>query len=384
MNTMRVISIMSKEWREISRDRLFLALAFVVPVSLMITFGYGVNLDVEKIPFSILDYDKTDLSRDYLHRFITSRYFDYKGDVSSEREFELLLATSKIRFAIIVPPKFKENLSAGRPAAVQSLIDGTFPFRTSTSKGYVIAINAAFNNELLTGYISRRLGVSTEKAAAIVQPVKVQLRYLYNQELKSIWSMAPAMMMFVLMTTPPFLTALGIVREKENGSIYNIYTSTVSRAEFLMGKLIPYLCISIINMFILWLLAIFLFGAPFKGNLLFYFFASFLYVTCTTGIGLFVSLLVRTQIAAMMLTIVVTLVPSVLYSGLLVPIVSMNPLSSFQAHLFPAMYYTDIALGSFLKGVGLEQLWGKVLALAIYMIILWIASFLLFHKRTKI
>ena len=383
MNFRRILAVTSKEWREIVRDRLFLTLAFFVPVSLMIVFGYMLNLDVEHIPFAAVDYDKSATSRDYLHRYIDSRYFDYQGDVASEREIAPLLADSRIRLAIVIPPRFQENLMSGRAVAVQTLIDGTFPFRTASSKGYVVAINAAFNSELLGSYITRRFGVSSKTAKAIAQPVGVQLRYLYNQEVKSVWSIAAVLMMFVLMITPPFLTALGVVREKENGSIYNIYASTVTRGEFLIGKLTPYVGISILNMLVLWLLATRLFGAPFKGDPVFFFFASVIYVTCTTGIGLLVSLFVRTQVAAMMLTVIVTIVPSVLYSGLLVPIASMDSVGQFEAHLFPAMYYTDIVLGCFLKGGGLEQLWGKMLALLIYAIVLWIASFLMFHKRPK-
>ena len=383
MNPARIKALAYKEWREILRDRLFLALAFILPVSMMLIFGYGIMMDVENIPFAVLDQDRTAMSRDYLHLFMDSRYFDYKGHVQSERELEPLLADSKIRFAIIVPPKFQENLKAGRPVAVQSLIDGTFPFRTSTSKGYVIAINNAFNGKLLAGFISRKMGIPPEQAAALAGPVKVQLRYLYNQEIKSIWSIAPSMMMFVLLMTPPFLTALGVVREKENGSIYNIYSSTVTRAEFLIGKLLPYLGISIINVIILWLMAVLVFAAPFKGDPLFFFAASVIYVSCTTGIGLLVSLFARTQVAAMMITVVVTIVPAVLYSGLLVPIASMDAASQFEAHLFPAMYYTDIVLGSFLKGIGVGQLWGRVGALLFYSGVLWTASYLLFHKRVR-
>ena len=383
MKPTRIKALAYKEWREILRDRLFLSLAFIVPVSMMLIFGYGIKLDVENIPFAVLDQDRTAMSRDYLHLFMDSRYFDYKGHVQSERELEPLLADSKIRFAIIVPPNFQENLKAGRPVAVQSLIDGTFPFRTSTSKGYVIAINNAFNGKLLAGFISRKMGVPPGQAAALVEPVKVQLRYLYNQEIKSLWSIAPTMMMFILLMTPPFLTALGVVREKENGSIYNIYSSTVTRAEFLVGKLLPYLGISIINVIILWLMAVLVFAAPFKGDPLFFFLASVIYVSCTTGIGLLVSLFARTQVAAMMITVIVTIVPAVLYSGLLVPIASMDAASQFEAHLFPAMYYTDIALGSFLKGIGMGQLWGRVGALLFYSSVLWIAAYLLFHKRVR-
>ena len=383
INMTRVRAVAVKECREILRDRLFFALAFVVPASLMLLFGYGISLDVENIPFAVLDYDKSSMSRDYLHRFIDSRYFDYKGSVRTERDIDPMLAHSDIRFAIIVPSKFQENLLAGRPVGVQSIIDGTFPFRTSTTKGYVIAINAEFNGKLLADYISRYLGVSQKQAVAMTQPVRLQLRYLYNQEMKSAWSIVSATMMFVLMICPPFLTALGVVREKENGSIYNIYASTVTRGEFLMGKLTPYVGISAINILILWFMATSVFGAPFKGDPFFFFIVSLIYITCTTGIGLLVSLIVRTQVAAMMLTTIVTIVPSVLYSGLLVPIASMDAESKLEAHLFPAMYYTDIALGSFLKGVGLDQLWGNALVLILYAVILWAFSYFLFHKRPR-
>lgn len=383
MKLSRIWALAHKEWREIVRDRLFLALAFVVPASLMLVFGYGLSLDVERIPFAVVDQDKSALSRDYLHRFIDSRYFDYRGDVNSEHELEPLLAASRVRFAIVIPPKFQEQLMAGRPVAVQSLIDGTFPFRASTSKGYVIAINAAFNGELMAAYITRQLGGSPDQAAALTQPVRAQLRYLYNQELKSTWSIATVLVMFVLMVAPPFLTALGVVREKENGSIYNIYASTVTRGEFLAGKLAPYVGISIVNGLVLWALATGLFGAPFKGDPLFFLLASILYVICTTGIGLLVSVAVRTQVAAMIGTAILTVVPAVLYSGVLIPVSSLSSVATVIAHLLPGMYFANIAMGSFLKGVGLATLWPDVLALAVYATVLFTVGFLLFHKRVK-
>ena len=160
MNFRRIVALAYKEWREILRDRLFFTLAFVVPASLMLIFGYGLTLDVEHIPFAVVDLDKSAMSRDYLHRYIDSRYFDYQGDVVSERELAPLLADSRIRLAIVIPPRFQENLMAGRAVAVQTLIDGTFPFRTASSKGYVVAINAAYNGELLGAYVSRLFGVS--------------------------------------------------------------------------------------------------------------------------------------------------------------------------------------------------------------------------------
>jgi len=383
MNLNRVRAIAFKEWREILRDRLYFTMAFVLPVTTLMVLGYGLSFDVEKIPFAVVDYDKSALSRDYLHRFIDSRYFNYKGEVHHERELDPLLADSAIRFAIIIPSRFQERLLADRPVAVQSLIDGVFPYRTQVSKGYVTAINANFNAELLSDYIARTRGLTREQANALVAPVRLETRNLYNQAMRSRWSVATGQIMMVLMFIPPFLTALGVVREKETGSIYNIYASTVSRGEFLLGKMLPYAAISWINILILWWVVMQLFGAPFKGDPVFFYTASMVYVVCTAGIGLLISLLVRTQVAAVLLTMVMTFVPAMLFSGLLVPVESMQPEAQIEAHLFPALYYLQIVWGSFLKGLGWEVLWGNVVALMLYAVILWTVGYLRFHKRPR-
>ncbi len=352
MNLQRTAAVAWKETREILRDRLLLAMAFVVPTLILVVLGYGLSFDVENIPFATVDYDRSALSREYLHRFIDSRYFDYQGEARDTRELDRLLAESSIRFAIVIPPDFQNRLLAGRSVAVQSLVDGVFPYRAQVSKGYVAAINSDFSADLLRRHLSRKMGLTSEQAGAAVQPVRLTTRYLYNQAIRSGWSLASGLIMLVLMVAPPFLTALGIVRERENGSIYNIYASTVTRGEFLLGKLLPYVAISAINIVLVWCLAVFLFGAPFKGGVVFFFVASLVYVICTTGVGLLVSLMVRTQAAAALLTMVITFIPAMLYSGLLVPIESMGVETQFEAQLFPAMYYLRIVWGSFLKGLG--------------------------------
>ncbi|MBV1892142.1 MAG: ABC transporter permease, partial [Gammaproteobacteria bacterium] len=198
MRFSRIRVLAFKEWREIMRDRLFLTLAFVVPSVLMLVFGYGIILDVEKLPFAVLDQDRSEMSRDYVHQFMASRYFDYQGSVQSEDELSDLLADSKIRLALIIPQKFQQRLSAGQPAPVQTLIDGTFPFRAQTAKGYAIAINASTNADLLARFVARTQGITLQRAAAMVSPVRLELRYLYNQELNSRWSVAAALIMFIL------------------------------------------------------------------------------------------------------------------------------------------------------------------------------------------
>lgn len=383
MNLRRIAAVASKEWRETVRDRMFFSLAFLLPILWMVVFGYGLVLDVENIPYAALDRDQSSLSRDYLYRFQQSRYFDFKGALTDEREVEPLLAASRIRAAIIIPEKFQERLNAGQMVGVQTLIDGTFPLRTDITKGYVIAINSAFNEERLTDYVSSRGGITRSQAEHRARPIKLEVRYLYNEEVRSTWSMVPALVMFTLMLSSPLLTALGIVREKETGSIYNIYSSTVTKIEFLFGKLLPPVLISSMNAVILWIMATLWFGVPFKGNFLFFLAASLVFILSSTGVGLLVSLLVRTQIAAIIVTIIVAMVPTILFSGLIVPVSSLNPGSQFQAHLFPGMYYTNIVRGTFLKGVGPEVLWTDVLALALYAVILRLVGYRLFTKRPR-
>lgn len=383
MNGKRIVALAWKEWREIVRDRLFFALAFIVPTMLMLLFGFGLSLDVEHLPFAVVDYDRSAASRDYAYRFISSRYFDFKGYAGDARALDSLLADNRIRMALVIPPRFDEHLARGEPAPVQVLIDGTFPMRAQTTQGYVVAINSAVSLDNMARALSAGRGIPLDEARRRVQPVKLEVRYLYNQSVKSIWSLAPKLIMLIMMLSPPFLTALGVVREKESGSIFNIYSSTVSPGEFLLGKLAPYVFISIANAMALWALAVWLYDAPFKGDPFFFAFATLLYVICTTGIGLVISMLVQTQVAAMIVASIVSIIPAVLYSGMLLPLTSLSPSASAIAHALPTMYYTNIVVGSFLKGVSWSALWRDVLVLAAYATGLFGLGYLLFSKRPK-
>lgn len=383
MNLRRILAVAQKEWREVLRDRLFFTLAFLVSPALMLIFGYGLSLDVERVPFVIVDQDQSVLSREYAYGFIGSRYFAFKGYAASERELAPLLMDNKVRAAIVIPPGFQKALRSARPAHVQTLVDGTIPSRAQTTKGYVAAINAHFSAEMLAQHLSQTRGLTLDDARSRTQAVSLEVRYLYNQSAKSIWSLAPKLIMLVMIFVPPLLTAVGVVRERETGSIYNIYASTVSRGEFLLGKLAPYVGIAVVNVVVLWLIATQHYGAPFKGDARFFFLASVLFVMCTTGIGLLVSLLVRTQLAAIVVTVVATMIPALDYSGFLMPVDSLGAEGGLEARLLPAMYYTNIVVGSFLKGVGVEVLWPDLLALAAYTAALFCAGYLLFRKRPR-
>lgn len=381
MNFSRIVAVASKEWREIVRDRLFFALAFVVPTVLILLFGYGLSLDVENIPMAVVDHDRSPLSRELAHRFMDSRYFAFKGYADDERQLTDQITQGKLRAVIVIPPHFQRDLQAGQPAQVQTLIDGTFPFRALTTKSYARAISSAMAVDVLADYLAHQTGIPVAQARATMQPIGLQVRYLYNQSVKSMWSLGPKLIMVIMMISPPFLTALGVVREKESGSIFNIYASTVRRSEFLIGKLAPYVAISWFNCGLQWLVATQLFGAPFKGDFLFFVLTSMLYVTCTTGIGLLVSVLVRTQVAAILGTAVLMMVPAVLYSGVLVPIPSLSAVATVIAHLLPGMYYAEIVEGVFLKNVAWAELWPNVLILAGYAVALFGVGYTLFRKR---
>jgi ABC-2 type transport system permease protein len=383
MNRRRIAAVASKEWREVIRDRMFVVLAFLLPILWIVVFGYGIVLDVEKVPFAAVDRDRSALSRDYLYRFVESPYFRFEGYLASENSVDAVLQNDTARVVIVVPERFQERLLAGQSVGVQTLIDGVFPLRADIVKGYVIGINGAFSERLLLDYLSQRGGISLGRAEAQVRPVRLEVRYLYNEEIRSTWSIVPALVMFALMVSSPLLTALGIVREKETGSIYNVYSSTVTRGEFLAGKLLPYVAISSVNAVVLWMAATLWFGVPFKGSVPFFLVASFVFVLSSTGIGLFVSLLVRTQVAALVVTLVVSLVPTLLFSGLVVPVSSLSRGSQIQGHLFPGMYYTNILRGTFLKGAGLDVLWGDLLALAVYATVLGSIGYYLFRKRPR-
>ncbi|MDA8107210.1 MAG: ABC transporter permease [Betaproteobacteria bacterium] len=383
MNLRRVRAVASKEWREIVRDRITLMLAFLMPVMQMVVLGYGMSQDVENVALAVVDEDRTPASRDYLQHFVVSRHFAYRGLLPSARAGEPLLADGRLTVMIVVPQHFEERLRGGRTAHVQTILDGTFTTSARTVRSYLEAINAAASAAAQASYLARRAGLAPGRVAALLQPIRLEVRYLYNQEARSIWAVAPSLIMFILLLTVPLLTALSVVREKESGSIYNVYASTISRAEFVAGKLLPNLLIAALNTAVLWLMATRYFGAPFKGSLALFAAASLLYILCIASLGLLVSLLVRTQQAAMIITLVMAVILAFHYSGMITPISSLEGSSWLLAHLLPPMYYQNAVSGTFLKGVGLGVLWPDLAAFALMAAVALGLCVAAFRKRTR-
>jgi ABC-2 type transport system permease protein len=387
MKLQRVGAVAYKEWREVLRDRLVFSLSFLLPVLLMLVFGYGMTRDVENVPFAVVDYDHSASSRDYAHHFIDSRYFQFRGYLIDEREASRMLVDGTIRAVIIIPEQFQQRLSAGQEAQVQTLLDGTFTRSIRIVQGYIEAIHTAAVGEMQMSYVARHTGVSLEQARELMQPLKLEVRYLYNEEVRSIWAMAPSLIMLILTLVAPLLTALGVVRERETGAIYNVYASTASRAEFLAGKLLPYVLISFVDGFLLWLMVVYQFRVPFRGSLGLFLLATLVYVLSTASFGLLLSLVVRSQQAALMISVIVSFLVVNQFSGIFTPVSSLTGLNALIAHLLPAMYYNDVIEGSFLKagaGVAASPLvthgW-KVGVMALQSAVVLALAHRLFHKR---
>lgn len=381
MNGRRIRAVARKEFREILRDRLYFLLTFFLPPLLMLVFVYGTSQETENVSFLVLDQDRTQTSRDYVYRYATSRYFAFHGSIDAMPQAERALAAAEASFILVIPEGFERDLVAGRTAHVQTLLDGVLPFQVETILGYLASMNTTVNTDLAETALSERMGITRQRARVLLDPIRLEVRYLYNQQMRNISGTAASMVMFVQMLTVPLLAALSVVREKETGSIYNVYSSTIGRFEFLAGKLIPCVCISLGNAMVLWAIAVYHFQAPFKGSLGYFVPATLAFVVCANGIGLLISGFVRTQQGALMVSSIVGVLIGITYSGVITPIPMLTGGAYVTAHLLPAMYYNDAVTGVFLKGLGWRLLWRPVALLAVYGAILLLVAVMFFRKR---
>lgn len=350
----RLIAVASREGKELLRDKVRLAFALAGALFMMVIFGYGISLDVEKLAFAVYDQDQTPQSRAYLEAFRGSRYFAEQAPIRDARQLHQRLQRSEIKLALEIPPGFGRDLYAGRQPAVAAWLDGGMPFRAETSRNYVQAVHQA-NLEQLAAQSSPALN---QRPAA-----RLETRFRYNQDVVSVNAIGPGVMALILAFIPAMLTALGIVREKELGSITNFYATPLTRLEFLLGKQAPYLAVSLVNLGLLVAMNRWLFDVPFKGSGLTLAFGGLLYVLATTSMGLLISAFTRTQIAAILGTMIITSLPTIQFSGLIVPRSSLEGAAALMGQLFPAGYFLDIAVGTFTKALDVRQLWPQCLAL---------------------
>ena len=342
----RAWSYTLREMLELTRDPLRATLALLGTAILMFIMGYGINLDVENLPYAVLDGDQSGLSRNYALNLSGSRYFIEKRAILNHTELDQRMRAGELALAIEIPHGFGRDIEHGRTVQIGAWVDGAMPTRAETVSGYVQAMHQMWLADMAT----HRLGQSVAAASSL------ETRYRYNPDVKSLPAMVPAVIPMLLMMIPAMLTALSVVREKELGSILNLYVTPVTRAEFLLGKQLPYVGLGMLNFLLMTLLAVTMFGVPVKGSFATLFLAALVFVVCATGFGLLVSTFTKSQIAAIFVTIIGTLIPCVQFSGLLNPVSSLEGFGAFIGRIYPATYFLTISRGVFNKALGLSGL----------------------------
>ncbi len=363
-----------RETLEIARDPIRLAFALLGPILLLIAFGYGITFDLENISYAVLDRDQSLESRDYLENYAGSRYFEQRSPLHSYSDLEDRLRKAQLTFAIEIPPEFGKDLKRERQPEVAIWLDGTVPFPAETARGYILGVHHLYLEEWLR---------STVVSPRQDPPVTVETRFRYNQEFKSIYSMVPGTIMMLLIWIPAMMTAAGVVREKEMGSITNFYATPVSGVEFLLGKQLPYIVLALANFASLVFLAVFLFQVPIKGSIAALLVGGLLYVIATTGLGLLMSSFMKTQIAAIFGTAIITTVPAVNFSGFFAPVASLTPGAQVFSYIFPSSYFQQIGLGTFTKSLGFDELMFNFVMLALLVVVYLVLGLALLKTQER-
>ena len=370
----RLFAYTIREALELLRDPIRLGFALLGTAFLMLIFGFGITMDVDSLSFAVLDRDQTPESRAYLEELRGSRYFVEKPPILDYGDLEKRLKGGEIRAAVEIPPNFGRSIKKGVPVEVGAWVDGAMPFRAETIRGYLQGVHQQFLTDL---------AMRTQGSTGATLPAAIETRFRYNQDFDSVYAMVPSTMAFLLALIPAIVMALAIVREKELGSITNLYVTPVTRIEFLLGKQLPYIAIAMVNFGVLFLMALFVFGVPLKGSSFTLILGALLYVTATTGVGMLISAFTRTQIAALFGTAILTVVLGTQFSGMLTPVSSLSGAPAVMGRGFPMTYFLRISVGTFTKGLGLQDLWASLLSLAIFIPVLTLLSLILLRKRER-
>lgn len=344
-----------REALELARDPVRVTFAFLGSAILMTVFCYGISLDVVDQRFAALDLDRSPESRAYIAAYDGSHYFASVAEPESEAEANRLLAEGVASMTIEIPPDFGRSLRSGASPEVLVVVDGALPFRGETLEGYAAGVHAGFLEDW-----AREAGASGSGLASL------EARYRYNPSFESLNAMAPGMPAMLLVLLPAILTAVSVARERELGTIANFYATPTSRLEFLAGKQLPYIAIAYLNFALLALMTVGLFGVPLKGDVLPLAVGGLLYVWGTTAFGLVVSALTASQVTAVFATALITLIPTLQFSGLLQPVSTLDAAARVMGNLWPASHFLHLSVGAFTKGLGWDELLPDVLALAAF------------------
>lgn len=371
---LRLFSYTLRETVELRRDPVRWLIALFGTLLLMATFGYGISMDVENLRFAVLDRDQTQLSRNYALDLGGSRYFVAQPPLADYDELDRRMRSGELSLAIEIPPHFARDLERGDNVKIGAWIDGAMPSRAENVLGYVQAMHQVWLLEQMRHHAAGR---------GPAELISVETRFRYNPDVRSLPAIVPAVIPMLLMLVLAMLSALSVVREKELGSILNLYVTPVTRLEFLLGKQLPYIVLGMINFFLVCGLAVFVFGVPLKGDFLLLSVAALLYVTTATGLGLLISAFTRSQIAAIFATSIATIIPTRQFSGMLDPVSSLEGGARFVGEIFPATHFVTICRGVFSKGLGFAELSPLLLPIALAIPVILILSVALLQKQER-
>jgi ribosome-dependent ATPase len=369
----RLFAYTIRESLELLRDPIRLGFALFGTAFLMLVFGFGISTDVNSLAFAVLDRDQTHESRAYLAELRGSTYFIEQPPLADYADVEKRLQSGAIKAAIEIPPGFGRDLERGRQTWVGAWIDGAMPFRADTIRGYLQAMHQL--------YLSDPAVKTTLPQAP--PTAKIELRFKYNQDFESIYAMVPISLSMLLALFPAILMALAVVREKELGSITNLYVTPVTRLEFLLGKQIPYIGVAMANFTLMLVMALFIFRVPLTGSFFALLVGVLVYVSTTTAYGMVISSFARTQIAALFGTAIMTFLPASQFSGMMVPVSSLAPAAQIIGRAFPMTYFIPISIGTFTKGLSFADLAPRMAELAVFIPALTLISLLLLNKQER-
>ena len=369
----RMFSYLWRETLELQRDPVRATLALGGSLLLMFVIGFGITMDVEDLSYAVLDRDQTTLSQNYTLNLAGSRYFTEHAPIIDYEDLDRRMRNGELSLAIEIPPGFSRDVLRGQNVQIGAWIDGAMPQRAETVQGYV----QGMHQHWLLVQASERSGASAAGNAS------VETRFRYNPDVKSLPAMVPAVIPLLLLMLPAMLTALAVVREKETGSITNLYVTPVTRIEFLLGKQLPYVGLAMVNFLLMSLLAVTVFGVPVKGSFFTLSLAALIFSFAATGMGLLASAVTRSQIAAMFFAMIGTLIPATQFAGLIDPVSSLEGSSKFIGEIYPATHMISISRGVFNKSLGLADLTGPLWSMLISVPVILGVAVLLLKKQER-
>ncbi|OPY84974.1 MAG: Inner membrane transport permease YbhS [Smithella sp. PtaU1.Bin162] len=375
MNPLRIRALARKEFYHLIRDYRSLYLAFAIPLMLIVLFGYALSLDVDNVDTVVVDYDRSDVSRDFIRKLAASPYFNVTLQASGTKEVSAYIDRDEAKVALIIPPDFSKTIRADREAALQIIIDGSDPNFAGIIRGYLTAFTEQYNSKLLFNFLNR------QGQKQIKPPVDGRIRIWFNEELESRNFIIPGIIAIIIMIVGALLTSLIIAREYENGTMETIKSLPVRAGEFLLGKSLPYFVIGLADVLIAVLLGQLLFGIVMKGNFWLMIISSLLYLGVALSLGLLISTASKSQLIANQTAILATYLPSLLLSNFVFPVINMPVFLQAITYLVPATYFIEILKGIYLKNLGFDYLWPSMLILALISLVITTINYILLKKE---